>query len=347
MLNSSFLETSDFRTLIETSDRTIIVGRRGTGKSALAIKLEQYWKRSGETEVIKIAPEEYQTIGLRPRVAQFGDGFNRIRAGSRLAWRYSLMMESALRLSPKYRFKRTEAYSELKEKIDEWRDFGRTISDRIRQLLKEKLDKKTDTDNRIADFALTLDIDYVTNALARAFETTGVSVVIIVDRLDEGYEPDDKGIGLVDGLVQGTIDIKTRIPGIRPLIFLRDNIFRSVQIHDPDYSRNIEGHTLRLHWDPDTLFNFTARRLKLAFNLSTDITRRVWDSCTAGDLRGKDGFEKCLHLTLYRPRDLLSLLNEASGESDFFGNKKRAIYTCNGVHRRSGTNDIGKSFGRS
>lgn len=129
--------------------------------------------------------------------------------------------------------------------------------------------------------------------------------------MDEGYEPDDKGIGLVDGLVQGTIDMKTRIPGVRPLIFLRDNIFRSVQMHDPDYSRNIEGHTLRLHWDPETLFSFATIRLQLAFGLPTDVTRRIWDSCTAGELKGKEGFRNCLHLTLYRPRDLLSLLNEA------------------------------------
>jgi hypothetical protein len=36
MLRRAFLETADYRTLIETSDRPIVVGRRGTGKSALA-----------------------------------------------------------------------------------------------------------------------------------------------------------------------------------------------------------------------------------------------------------------------------------------------------------------------
>ena len=318
MLNGAFLETADFRTLIETSDRTIIVGRRGTGKSALAIKLEKYWSKSDDIQVIRVASEEYQTIGLRPWVSQFGHKFNLIRAGSRLAWRYSLMMESALRLSPRYKFKRTDAYDELHLRIDEWRDYGRTISDRLRTLLRKKIDMTSDVETRIGDFAVTLDIEHVTNTLARACKTAGVSVVLIIDRLDEGYEPDDKGIGLIDGLVQGTIDLKTRIPGVRPLIFLRDNIFRSVQMHDPDYSRNIEGHTLRLHWDPETLFSFASKRLQLAFGLTTEVTRRIWDSCTAGDLKGKEGFQKCLHLTLYRPRDLLSLVKR----SIFFGSEE-------------------------
>ena len=311
MLGSAFLETPDYRTLIETSDRSIIVGRRGTGKSALAVKLEQYWRRSDDAEVIKIAPEEYQTIGLRPRVGQFGDRFNLIRAGSRLAWKYSLIMETALRLSSKYKFKKTDFYSEISDRVNEWKDFGWTISDRIRELLKRKLEKHSDVENKIGNFALALDIENVTKALAQACERADVTVILIIDRLDEGYEPDDKGIGLIDGLVQSTIDLKTKIPSIKPLVFLRDNIFRSVQVYDPDYSRNIEGHILRLHWDPDTLFSFAAKRLKLAFKLQTDVTRRIWNSCTAGELREKRGFERCLHLTLYRPRDLLSLLNEA------------------------------------
>lgn len=42
MLGSAFIETADFRTLIETDDRTIVVGRRGTGKSALFIQLNEH-----------------------------------------------------------------------------------------------------------------------------------------------------------------------------------------------------------------------------------------------------------------------------------------------------------------
>ena len=40
MLSSAFIETPDFRTLIESDDRTVVVGRRGTGKSALFINLK-------------------------------------------------------------------------------------------------------------------------------------------------------------------------------------------------------------------------------------------------------------------------------------------------------------------
>ena len=115
MLNSAFLETADYRTLIETSDRTVIVGRRGTGKSALAIKLEQHWKQANSTQVIKLTPEEHQTIAVRPQLGLFGEKFTYIRAASRLAWRYSLMMQTAHALSARTGFSNSDGYRRIKD----------------------------------------------------------------------------------------------------------------------------------------------------------------------------------------------------------------------------------------
>ena len=80
---------------------------------------------------------------------------------------------------------------------------------------------------------------------------------------------------------------------------------------DPDYSRNIEGSVLRLHWDLQSLWQFAASRLQQAFRLKQEPTAKIWNACVAGDLKGRDGFLKCLQHTLYRPRDLLALLNQA------------------------------------
>jgi ABC-type uncharacterized transport system ATPase component len=39
MLNTAFVETQDFHALIDTRDFNFVVGRRGTGKSALFMKV--------------------------------------------------------------------------------------------------------------------------------------------------------------------------------------------------------------------------------------------------------------------------------------------------------------------
>lgn len=322
MLSQAFIETADYRTLIETSDKTVVVGRRGTGKSALTLQLVNYWRRSSDTVVVKITPEEHQTIGLRPQVKLFGDTFTKMRAGSRLAWRYALIMEATKALAPIYRFSGTEGYRFLEKRMKVWKSSGRDILDRYSETLHQVIDKNLSPEERIADLSKTLDLSRVESALCESCKGSNTTVVFLVDRLDEGYEPDDSGTALVDGLVQAAIDLKARIPGIKPVIFLRDNIFRAVQVLDPDYSRNIEGHVLRLHWDADALFTFATKRLRIAFNIEQEASQRIWNRSTSGELKGRDGFNRCLQLTLYRPRDLLSLLNEAyylagkSGQSE-------------------------------
>ena len=312
MLSRAFLETADYRTLIETSDRTVVVGRRGTGKSALAAQLVKHWNLENLTAVIMISPEEHQTIGIRPQIGLFGDSFIKIRAGARLTWRYALVMEAASRLTSKYKFSNTEGFRFLKERVGTWSSSGSNIVDRYSEILKKLvIDPNSTYESRIGNLPKVLDLTKVESALTEACRTSGTSAVFLIDRLDEGYEPDDKGTALIDGLVQAAIDLKASNPQIKPILFLRDNIFRAVQKLDPDYSRNIEGHVLRLHWDEESLFNFATKRLKIAFNVEQEASLKIWNRYTAGELKGREGFRKCLQLTLYRPRDLLSLLNEA------------------------------------
>ena len=56
------------------------------------------------------------------------------------------------------------------------------------------------------------------------------------------------GVALVAGFVHSAIDLNIHVAGIRTYVFLRDNIFKAIAKLDPDYSKNIEGRFLRLHW---------------------------------------------------------------------------------------------------
>jgi hypothetical protein len=305
------LETSDYRTLIETSDRIVVVGRRGTGKSALTASLEKYWRHAPNTHVAKLAPEEHQIIGVRPLIQLFGEKFSWIRAGSRLVWRYAFMMELTNSISRSYQFSGTEEFTTLKRRMDDWNRLGPTVFDRFRRLLKNTIGGPQSPEERIAELPITLDLTKLEADLVTALKDTKQLIVFLIDRLDEGYEPDNTGVGFVDGLVQAAIDTKTRFPNIRPIVFLRDNIFRAVEKLDPDYSRNIEGHVLRLHWDEPALLEFAAKRIKIAFNIPEGSNTHIWNARTGDDLKGLPGFNRCLLLTLYRPRDLLALLNES------------------------------------
>ena len=232
-----------------------------------------------------------------------------------MVWRYALMMEAANALSPIYTFRQSSAQASLKGRVQDWTSLGGNVFARYLSLVKRITQDDLSPEERIGDLSSNLDLSRVEEDLLGGTERVSHAVVFIIDRLDEGYLPDVYGAALVDGLVHASIDIKTRIPCVRPVLFLRDNMLRAVQQLDPDYSRNIEASVLRLHWDVGSLFTFATRRLQLAFELPQEASRKIWDSCVVSELAGQAGFKRCLQHTLYRPRDILALLNMAIYEA--------------------------------
>lgn len=311
-LDFTFYEWQDYKTLFEAADRFIVVGRRGTGKSALTYQLNKIWG-SRHSPIILIAPHEEQVIGLRPLATMFGSTVSRIRAGIKLAWRHALLMEIALNLQEDYKAKDLiNARQVLMAHANAWRSKGSNCLGRLRTSLRESLKGTESEENRISDLADILQLNRITEDVKSVVATANKQFVILVDRLDEGYEPDAVGTGIVDGILYGTDDVRSILGrGVRAIVFIRDNIFRAIEEEDKDFSRNLESQVLRLHWDQQELFYMVAKRVRYLFDINKESDEKVWNSITSAGLHGREGFKKCLQLTLYRPRDLIALLNAA------------------------------------
>lgn len=307
---SAFYQSADYRTLIESDTKSIVVGRRGVGKSALFLRLSDYYTDAERVEVVKFAPDEHEILGFRPLAKYFNNEFRLVRAAMRLVFRYALTLQAIEAMSTRYKFKQTSTYSELQRAFEPWKKFS-TFPQRARQLLESSMGSADDPESRIAAIADSLRISELDDALSTALSEMKRQVVVLIDRLDEGYEPDEIGIGIVDGFLQGAMDVRDRVPDCRTIVFLRDNIYRAVEHFDQDFSRNLEQSVLRLHWDERALLNFAANRIRLVTDIKAEKSIKVWDAVTSGALQGEAGFHSCLKLTLYRPRDLLLLLNEA------------------------------------
>jgi hypothetical protein len=90
-------------------------------------------------------------------------------------------------------------------------------------------------------------------------------------------------------------------------------MFRALFAFDDDFSRDVEGSTLRLGWDEDALLHLVTDRLRVALELEkVENDVRVWNTLVAPELHDRTGFTACLANTLLRPRDILVLLNQAA-----------------------------------
>jgi len=322
MLDKAFLETTDFKTLVGDSDRCVVVGRRGTAKSALVYRLKKYWKSQDKTYAKVIAPDEDQIIGLRDIFSFFGDNFIHIKAAAKLSWRYALYMELIIFFSAHYKYGKFVDTRNIKSHVEIWKDRNRSFTSKLRIKLKQIISKGGSPQTKIAELSDDLDLNQVENTLFEALEKANFHYRLLIDRLDEGYTPDSIGVALVDGLVQTVIDLNSRGNShLSALVFLRDNMHRSIAFNDPDFTRNIEGQVLRLHWDEYSLFNMVCNRLRIAFDKKVENNNKLWNSACAKEVRGKEGFRIALRLTLYRPRDILVLLNNAFLDSSSKGSR--------------------------
>ncbi|HSC85856.1 MAG TPA: hypothetical protein VLC09_01240 [Polyangiaceae bacterium] len=142
-------------------------------------------------------------------------------------------------------------------------------------------------------------------------ESNAQQVVFLLDGLDEGWIEGDLGDGILGGLFAGAADLRDHDLGVRFVVFLRDNMYRIIQDKDRDSSRIFTSEVLRLDWDDVTLLELVAQRLRVAFNIDSEKPLDVWNRFAKNELSGKDGWRDVLSRTLYRPRDVLELLNGA------------------------------------
>ena len=317
LLLPNYIETPEYRSVIETKDSTIVVGRRGTGKSAMFTKLQSFWGGQKSSNVISIAPEDYQTISFRSLFGFIEGKYSHVRSVSRIAWKYGLVMEMLCHFAKYYKTRERILANRCAEThIRRWQVSQTDFFAKICTQLSVHTRKPSMAEEIIGSLRNSLDLAELENELSIHLQNSTIRFYILIDRLDEGYENDETGAAIVSGAIAVAAELNNHHEHVRAVIFQRDNILRAVQKYDPDYTRNIEGEVIAIHWDTYQLQNLVAKRLNAVFSLNIENSQKIWDRCTANEgsnreLQGYDGFLKCLQFTLYRPRDLLSLLNQA------------------------------------
>ena len=319
MLKQAFVETDDYRTLIERNERCIVVGRRGTGKSALALKLAEGQEEERNTILITIAGDEEENIGIEEKIRKFGESYAKQKAAAKLVWLYAIWMEILQQVRDRGNDGQ-KGRKIRKERVSKWIQGGRSIGRRVWEVLREETEKQTTAE--VGELDRQLDIRRIGEEVGTTLEKENKMVYIIVDRLDEGWEVSENGIATVNGLVQGIIETRTRIKRVVPIVFIRDNMYRGIQEKDPDFCRNIEGQVLRLYWSNQKLWEVIVGRLRIATGRRQEATEKVWDQCVEEELTGREGFTKCLKRTLYRPRDILGLIQATLERAERSGRSK-------------------------
>jgi hypothetical protein len=312
MLEKAFVKTKDFLALSETDDFNFIVGRRGTGKSALFAKLAEKISSRGDTVLIQTAPEEHHAAELNGLLVRYATDYIGVRRIAKLLWKAELLLSVISHKCTHY--KKAKLSCEFLDTYlqDVERCIGPIGSPSRVSILRRYEGENLPTALLPSRIAADYKLDRAETVLSELLIKHHLRAVVMCDRLDEGWLPDAVSTGSLGGLANAAASFIDRKSPIQVLLFIRDNMFRALSHMDSDFSRNIEGSTLRLSWNKESLFHLVAERLRVALCLpSTENDTKVWNRFAQRELRERDGFNVCLQNTLYRPRDILVLLNAA------------------------------------
>lgn len=312
MLDKAFVETTDYQALLTTQDFNFVVGRRGTGKSAICKKLQQNLITNKNILLITEIPKEHFVLEYQNILNKVANDYRLARAISRLVWENHILLEVIKNIKIHYKGNKI-----IDEFIRSYYENYKYIIDcdcaaRCTIILRETIKNGCSGHELPSKIASTFQTEKLKVSVKKALSDISSRVVALYDGLDEGWIPNIIATAILGGLAAAASDFSNSQSSIHITLFIRDNMFRSLANFDSDFSKHIEGNTIRLHWDENSLLNLIAKRLRIILKMvdvESDI--KVWNRFAARELSNRDGFQSCLKNTLYRPRDILVLLNSA------------------------------------
>lgn len=339
-LDTYFLETEQFR-LTLSGDLNIILGRKGSGKTAIFLQARNKVRANRNNIVVDLAPEGFQLIRLKELI------LDQLSHGTRKEfiaayWEYIIWLEIAYKLLEKdeqrvrYDSRILEPYDRLKaiyeQRVDGSGDFALRLSDLTARIV-DKYYKTVHGDQPIgAISSRTLQIIYgseiraVRDAVLGYLRLKGI-VCLLFDNLDRFWTPSgfaDVDTLIIIGLVECLQDIRRRFArtstDFQWAIFLRSDVYEFVVHGMADYGKLA---TASIEWtDREMLLQMFERRVLHGFGDKPPSFGNVWEQVSVPTVAGRPTLDFLLDSSLMRPRYLIRLFETARRRAVTLGREK-------------------------
>lgn len=307
-LLSYFVDTESYGRCLRKS-KSIVVGRKGSGKSALRKKLENDFSKQKDTHVINISPK-YSSIQNILNEPSLSDGFGE-EIFFQHSWLRQMMLDSLCILGHSAKGKYTSKSLEFARRIS--RELNRTSKD-IVENVAEMLQKIKVKAGKLGDLGLQLekelrnvaDVDSLEHHLLEITKS-GAKIVIMVDDLDLGWDNSELSNNLLLSLLSASSYVQSISDNIHVMVYLREDVYSILmeKTQHSDKYRNIE----RIRWSTDGLISILSRRINYNFEkegeeISEDNPFNRVFPATIGTHNSENWL---VERTLSRPRELIQL----------------------------------------
>jgi hypothetical protein len=304
---------------------TLVVGRKGSGKTAIFYAVRKAYKPSKAHLVLDLKPEGHQFVKLRELVlSKLTPGLQQHVVTA--FWTYLLLMELAHKIVHEeynYSFRQPRLRAAFEKVYD---SYGGTtqeeqgdFSERLLRLVNEITEKHSHMES-IATTAQVTELVYggrigpLRDALAEYLGHKD-SVWVLLDNLDKswpvkGTKAED--IMLLRGLLEAARkmqrELERKAVDFHALAFIRNDIYEHLLAQTPDRGKDTP---IILDWSDPEAFREIVRR-RIIVSTEQDATfDNIWLSFFDSHVGGEESFSYIFNRTLRRPRDVLRFIRES------------------------------------
>lgn len=306
-LKEYFLKTSYYEAAINGT-KTIIIGRKGSGKSAIFSSLEEELEIQG-TLVVTITPDQYSWGTLK----EYREAGITLEQAHTNAWKLTLLSSIIWKL---YTEKKISPKSKLSEFIKYMNDSFKpdidnafhNFSSKVMNILGKVKTQWVSFDWGDSATTPLRIIEEITNILVNEWPA-GVQIRILIDRIDDCWDASEGSKNLIIGLLKASNSLNAIFNSKTTItVFIRSDIYSNLYFHDQDKLRQYEA---TLFWNAEELKSIVTERVRVSLNLSNSIdSNEIWNNLFSKKLyRSKASAEKyIIDRTFKRPRDIISFV---------------------------------------
>lgn len=335
-LHNYYLQTDQYHRAVR-GDVNLIVGRKGSGKTALFIQIRDKIRSDRNKIVVDLKPEGYQLIKIKEDILSY------LSEGARqhliiAFWEYLILLEVAYKIlekdksTHKYNHDLYDLYRALDhayrvENFSSEGDFSErllTLSSRISSEYKDRFGTdfgKKLTVQEVTEILYTHDIRKLRDSVSKYIEHKG-QVWILFDNLDKGWST--QGVDVIDAIVaRSLIDAGRKLERemqrsghfFKCLVFIRNDVYDRLMKNSADFAKDTRAV---LDWTDPTLLR-EMMRLRLVSGLDRTAAAldfdKIWTNVCTSHVDGEESFAYLTDRSLMRPRNVLKIFNYARGSA--------------------------------
>ena len=334
-LRSYFLATDQYQRTLRR-EVNLVVGRKGTGKTALFSQVRDRIRRDKQNIVVDLKPEGYQLVKLKEEVLKFlsqGAKQHLVTA----FWEYLLYLEVCYKVLEKdhevhlrnhnltnpYRELSASYYRDSKNSQGDFSERLQYLSDHISTNYASQHGEKNKlqlTSGEVTSLIHRQDLAKLMTKLSHYLSFKS-DVCILFDNLDRGWSAhglSEDDILIVRALIDASRKVQRSMQKhghkFNCVIFLRNDVYQLLMDESSDFGKETRAS---LDWsDSDQLRELVRKRIASNESVPKNVKfDQVWRQICVSHVDGCESSQYLIERSLMRPRNLLRIIAHCRGSA--------------------------------